>query len=241
MFPTAPSSWSRWDTRSTRLPITPDAAEPFRSALREAAGAFAEVSGQLPSLTDMATQYYTASSIDGFIADPDNSLTWLFQFSEQTGMEDQYPRFIADVGAMAMGSTTYEWIADHTGFLADPSKWEYTVPTWVFSSRELPRVDGPDIRFVSGDVMPVHEEMVRAADSRNVWLVGGGDLVGQFHDHGLLDEVIIGIASVFLGAGAPLLPRRIVTPPLQLREATAYGADFAMLRYAVRRASAEPQ
>ncbi len=209
--------------------------------LREAPGAFTEVSGAAVKLTDMATQYYTASSIDGFIADPDNSLTWLFQFSEQSGMEDQYPRFIADVGAMAMGSTTYEWIADHTGFLADPSKWEYTVPTWVFSSRELPRVDGPDIRFVSGDVVPVHEEMVRAADRRNVWLVGGGELVGQFHDHGLLDEVIIGMASVFLGAGAPLLPRRIVTPPLQLREATAYGADFAMLRYTVREGSAEPQ
>ena len=189
----------------------------------------------------MPTQYYTASSVDGFIADPDNSLSWLFQFSEQTGMEDQYPKFIAEVGAMAMGSTTYEWIAGHTGFLADPSKWEYTIPTWVFSSRELPRVDGPDVRFVSGDVVPVNEEMVRAADGRNVWLVGGGELVGQFHDHGLLDEVIIGMASVFLGAGAPLLPRRIVTPPLQLREATAYGTDFAMLRYAVRKDSAEPQ
>ena len=80
--------------------------------------------------------------------------------------------------------------------------------------------------------------MVRAADGRNIWLVGGGDLVGQFHDQGLLDEVIIGIASVSLGAGAPLLPRRIVTPPLQLLEATAYGADFVMLRYAVRKASA---
>ena len=52
------------------------------------------------------------------------------------------------------------------------------------------------------------------ADGRNVWLVGGGDLVGQFHDQGLLDEVLISFASVFLGAGAPLLPRRIVTPPL---------------------------
>ena len=69
----------------------------------------------------MATQYYTASSIDGFIADPDNSLTWLFQFSEQTGMEDHYPKFIAQVGAMAMGSTTYEWVADHTGFLMIPA------------------------------------------------------------------------------------------------------------------------
>jgi dihydrofolate reductase len=189
-------------------------------------------------LTTMTTQYYTASSIDGFIADPDNSLEWLFQFSDPSGMEDQYPKFIAQVGAIAMGSTTYEWIADYTGFLNDPSKWEYDLPAWVFSSRELPRVDGPDIRFVSGDVAPVHEEMVRSAEGRNVWLVGGGDLVGQFHDQGLLDEVIIGVASVFLGAGAPLLPRRIVTPPLQLLEATAYGADFVMLRYAVRKTSA---
>jgi dihydrofolate reductase len=78
--------------------------------------------------------------------------------------------------------------------------------------------------------------MVRTANGRNVWLVGGGDLVGQFHDRGLLDEVIISVASVFLGAGAPLLPRKIVTPPLQLLEATPYGADFAMLRYAVRKA-----
>jgi dihydrofolate reductase len=185
----------------------------------------------------MTTQYYTASSIDGFIADADNSLSWLFQFSEPNGMEDEYPRFIAQVGAMAMGSTTYEWIAQHTGFLDDASKWEYEVPTWVFSSRELPRVEGPDIRFVSGDVVPVHEEMLRAADRRNVWLVGGGDLVGQFHDKGLLDEVIIGMASVTLGSGAPLLPRRIVTPPLQLLSATAYGADFVMLRYAVRKTS----
>ena len=129
----------------------------------------------------------------------------------------------------------------HTGFLTDPSKWEYTVPTWVFSSRELPRVDGPDIRFVSGDVAPVHEEMLRVADGRNIWLVGGGELVGQFHDQGLLDEVIIGMASVMLGSGAPLLPRRIVTPPLQLLDATAYGADFVMLRYAVRKDSAKPE
>jgi dihydrofolate reductase len=186
-------------------------------------------------LTTMTTQYYTASSIDGFIADPDNSLDWLFQFSEPSGMEDQYPKFIAQVGAAAMGSTTYEWIADYTGFLSDPSKWEYDLPVWVFSSRELPRPDGLDIRFVSGDVAPVHEEMMGAADGRNLWLVGGGDLVGQFHDQGLLDEVIISFASVCLGAGAPLLPRRIVTPPLQLKEATAYGADFAMLRYAVRK------
>ncbi|MFP5283087.1 MAG: dihydrofolate reductase family protein [Actinomycetes bacterium] len=183
----------------------------------------------------MATQYYTATSIDGYIADRDNSLDWLFQFSEQTGMEAEYPRFIADVGAMAMGSTTYEWVAAHTGFLEDPAKWEYTQPTWVFTHRELPKPEGLDIRFVSGDVALVHAEMTAAGEGKNVWLVGGGDLVGQFHDAGLLDEIILSIASVTLGGGAPVLPRRITTPPLRLLEVTQYGADFAMLRYAVRR------
>jgi dihydrofolate reductase len=181
------------------------------------------------------TQYYTATSIDGFIADADNSLEWLFQVgsAEDEGMLDEYPKFMSEVGAIAMGSTTYEWIAAHTGFLEDPTKWEYTLPTWVFSSRELPRAEGLDIRFVSGDVRPVHADMAAAAAGRNIWLVGGGDLVGQFYDHGLLDELIIGVAPVFLGSGAPLLPRRITAPSLELTDVTRYGGTFVTLRYAV--------
>ncbi len=88
----------------------------------------------------MSTQFYTATSIDGFIADADNSLEWLFQVPAEEGgpgVLDEYPAFIADVGALAMGSTTYEWIAEHTGFLTDPTKWEYSLPTWVFSSRTV--------------------------------------------------------------------------------------------------------
>ena len=154
-------------------------------------------------------------------------------------MKDDYPDFIADVGAIAMGSTTYEWILDHTNLREDPTEWEYDLPCWVFTSRDLHRVEGADLRFVHGDVAPVHAEMVRAAQGKNVWLVGGGELVGQFHDHGLLDELILGVASVTLGAGAPLLPRRIVTPPLRLLEVKQYGGDFASLRYAVGPALAE--
>ena len=182
----------------------------------------------------MMTQYYRATSIDGFIADADNSLEWLFQVGDEASMVDDYPTFIAEVGAMAMGSTTYEWVAEQTGFLQDPTKWGYTVPTWVFSSRDLPRLDELDIRFVSGDVAPFHAEMVEAAAGKNVWLVGGGDLVGQFHDHGLLDEIILGVAPVFLGSGAPLLPRRTDSSLLELQEVKAYGRTFAMLRYAVK-------
>jgi len=183
----------------------------------------------------MKTQYYTATSIDGFIADADNSLEWLFAAAgtDDPSVQEEYPQFMADVGAMAMGSTTYEWIAEHTGFLEQPSKWEYTIPTWVFSSRELPIPDGVDIRLVRGDVRPVHAEMADAAGGKNVWLVGGGELVGQFHDAGLLDELVLGVAPVFLGAGAPLLPRRITAPTLRLTDVTRSGATFVTLRYAV--------
>lgn len=177
------------------------------------------------------TQYYTATSIDGFIADSDNSLAWLFTLRQTEESKQEYPDFIADVGAIAMGSTTYEWILDHEGLLDQRGTWPYEQPTWVFSSRELPSIPGADIRFVSGDVAPVHAEMVLAAAGRNVWVVGGGDLVGQFADAGRLDDLILGVGSVFLGGGAPVLPRRITPPRLRLVSATQQGEDFATLRY----------
>jgi dihydrofolate reductase len=77
--------------------------------------------------------------------------------------------------------------------------------------------------------------MVEAAAGKNVWVVGGGDLVGQFHDHGLLDEIFVQIGSVTLGAGKPLLPRRIVSPPLRLVSVRAVGTGFAELHYEVSR------
>lgn len=180
----------------------------------------------------MATQYYTATSIDGYIADADNSLEWLFSMNDAPGMDQEYPRFMAEVGALAMGSTTYEWILDHTALRDDPSQWEYDMPCWVFSSRDLPKLEGADIRFVSGDVAPVHAEMVAAAQGRNIWLVGGGDLVGQFVDQGLLDEIILGIAPVLLGDGAPLLPRHLTAQQLALTGLAQIGR-FAYLTYAV--------
>jgi dihydrofolate reductase len=176
----------------------------------------------------MKTQYYTATSLDGFIADAQNSLDWLMQLPEPEG-GGSYPDFIRDVGALAMGSTTYEWVMEHGG------AWPYEQPVWVFTTRELPRIGGADLRFVRGDVRRVHAEMVAAAGGKNVWIVGGGELAGQFYDHGLLDELIVTIASVTLGGGAPLLPRRIATPPLRLTSVTQFGESFVELRYEVPR------
>ena len=181
----------------------------------------------------MKTQYYTATSLDGFIATLDDSLEWLFQLGD---IEDtSYPSFIKDVGALAMGSATYEWMLRNVigPEAKDRRPWPYEQPTWVFSSRTLPPVPGADIRFTRGDVRPLHAEMAEAANGRNIWLVGGGDLVGQFHDQGLLDEIYVQIGSVTLGSGKPLLPREIVTPPLKLISARAVGEGVAELHYEV--------
>ena len=134
-----------------------------------------------------------------------------------------------------MGSHTYEWMLRHLvgAQAARPQPWPYKQPTWVFTSRTLPAVPGEDVRFVRGDVRPVHEAMVAAAGGKNVWIVGGGDLAGQFYDQGLLDELFVQIGSVTLGAGKPLLPRTIVTPPLRLVSAQAIGTGFAELHYEV--------
>ena len=177
------------------------------------------------------TQYYTATSLDGFIADPDNSLDWLFTRARDEDGPMNYGEFIADVGALAMGSTTYEWILDYEFADKDPAdwKWPYEIPCWVFTHRQLPVVPNARIEFTNADVAVVHKEMVDAAGGRNVWIVGGGDLVGQFADVGLLDEVIVSIAPVTLGAGAPLLPRRI---ELRLDEMGRNG-DFVAAKYSV--------
>jgi dihydrofolate reductase len=177
------------------------------------------------------TQYYTATTLDGFIADADNSLDWLFTREQDRGGLLNYADFIAGVGALAMGSTTYEWILDHEFADKDPAdwKWPYDIPCWVFTHRELQVAPNARVELTSGDVAAVHADMLAAAGGRNVWVVGGGDLAGQFADAGLLDEIIVYVAPVTLGAGAPLLPRRI---ELRLEELGRNG-EFACARYSV--------
>jgi dihydrofolate reductase len=182
------------------------------------------------------TQYYTATTLDGFIADESNSLDWLFEVERGTGAGDHFTPFFAGVGAMAMGRTTYEWVLDHERLLDDPSKWHGyygDTPCWVFTHATLPAIPGVDLTFVQDAVAPVHARMAEAAGGKNLWLVGGGDLVGQFADAGLLDEIFVGIAPVTLGAGAPLLPRRLRASQLELVD-VARDAQFARLTYRVK-------
>jgi len=184
------------------------------------------------------TQYYTATSLDGYIADEDNSLEWLFEV--ERGGTDDFADFFGDVGAMAMGATTYEWVLEHERLLENPDTWRRyygDTPAWVFTHRTLPSIPGSKIRFVEGDVARVHAEMSRAAGDENIWLAGGGDLVGQFADQGLLDDIFVGVAPVTLGRGAPLLPRRFTARQLELA-GVAQDGQFVRLAYRVRHRAA---
>ena len=182
----------------------------------------------------MKTQFYTATSLDGFIATENDSLDWLFPLADLS--DSSYPEFIAGVGALVMGASTYEWILRHTEEVVAETgaTWPYTQPTWVLSNRTRSVVAGADIRFARGDVRPIHAEMRAAVGDRNIWIVGGGDVAGQFHDAGLLDELIVQIGSVTLGRGKPLFPRRVLSPVLRLASVHQMGPGMAELRYEIR-------
>lgn len=183
----------------------------------------------------MATIYNTATTLDGYLATTDNSLDWLFEVPGSAEAEESLPDFLATIGAMAMGSTTYQWVVEHESLLERPETWTAWYgdrPTWVFTHRELPVVEGANIHFTQAPVPEVHAELVAAAGERDVWVMGGGDLVGQFADAGLLDRIVATVAPVTLGEGAPLLPRDLRSDRLTLVSVEQRG-QFAELTYDV--------
>jgi dihydrofolate reductase len=170
--------------------------------------------------------YYTATTLDGYIADEHDSLAWLFEQKTEQGGPAGYEEFISGIGAMVMGATTYAWIGDH--MRANDEPWSYDIPCWVFTHR-APEPLGDGITFVAGEVREHHAAIAGSAGERDIWVVGGGDLAGQFADLGLLDQMIVSIAPVTLGAGRPLLPRK---HDLRLVELGRNG-DFAVATYDV--------
>lgn len=153
------------------------------------------------------THYYTATSLDGFIATADDSLDWLLSQDVDAEGPFGYKDFIAGIGALVMGATTYDWILRH--HVAKGEAWPYDIPAWVMTHRgpeTFTPVPGADIRFAAGEVRPVHTALTEAAAGRDIWVVGGGDLAAQFARAGLLDDLTVSVAPVTLGAGRPLLP-----------------------------------
>jgi dihydrofolate reductase len=168
--------------------------------------------------------YYAAASLDGYIAESDDSIDWLTEYDSgepDADPMDGYETFYKGVGAMVSGSVTYEWV------LENASSWPYPgKPFWVMSSRELRTFEGEDIRFGG-----TFEEMIASAGDRKLWVVGGGGVASQFAEAGLLDEVRVTVVPVVLGAGKPLFERRLPGPPMRLAGVVPRASGMVELRY----------
>jgi dihydrofolate reductase len=170
----------------------------------------------------VSTIYFTASSLDGFIVDTDGSLDWLITREIDADGPFGYQAFSRSVGALVMGSVTYEWLLAN-----QPGDWMYEQPTWVLTHRPEIIADGHPVHVHAGTVDELHPHLVAAAGDRDVWVVGGGDVAGQFVAAGLIDELIVSYAPCSLGAGAPVLP---VRSEWALTE-TAVNGDFVCARW----------
>ncbi|MET0474359.1 MAG: dihydrofolate reductase family protein [Mycobacterium sp.] len=170
----------------------------------------------------MACMYYTASSLDGFVADEAGSLDWLLSRDVDADGRFGYEAFAKGVGALVMGSVTYEWIVAH-----QPGAWTYEQPSWVLTHRPGIVADGHPVRTFAGDVTALHPTLVSAAADRDVWVVGGGDAATQFVAAGLVDEMIISYAPCTLGGGARVLP---VRSEWKLAESAVNG-EFVCVRW----------
>ncbi|HEY1276133.1 MAG TPA: dihydrofolate reductase family protein [Thermoleophilaceae bacterium] len=182
------------------------------------------------------TVYSCATTLDGFIADPNDGIDWLegyegtFDGEGARPLEGGYDSFYERIGALVMGSVTYEFV------LREASAWPYSgKPSWILTTRELPKMAGAeeDIRFSSASVRELYSELVAAAGQRDVWVVGGGNIASQFADAGLLDEVTLAVVPVVLGAGKPLFDRGLPGGKMQLLAAHPLDNGMIHVSYAV--------
>ena len=143
-------------------------------------------------------RYFTAMSLDGFLADEQHSLAWLLKQNIDESGPGNTTAFLTEVGAQVMGSSTYEWV------LAHDRDWLPEIPTFVFTHRTLEAVTDR-ISFLAGSPSDHRVSLEHAAGGRDVWVMGGGGLAAEFAAAGMLDDVDVSIAPVTLGAGKPLL------------------------------------
>ncbi len=133
-----------------------------------------------------------AASVDGFIARPNGDVAWLFPFSADYGMR----AFWKSCGAAVMGAKTFR---DVLKFDGGPYP---AMANFVVTHKKLRR-DG--FTFVSGNLNSLVRTMSKAADGKDVWLVGGAVLNAAFLDAGLIDRFVITTVPVVLGDGIPII------------------------------------
>ncbi|MEA5154830.1 dihydrofolate reductase family protein [Raineyella sp.] len=183
----------------------------------------------------MRTVFYTASTLNGFLAGTGDDLQWLFDVPEEDGGPDP-AAFIGSTAAGVCGAATYAWVLAHEAPPDVPGSWNDamigTSPLFLFTHRHPPIPEGADIRILSGPVSDHLATLAAEVGDGILWVIGGGDLAGQFLDAGALDEIRVDIAPATVAAGKPLLPRDLGPDRLRLVSAQRSG-QFAHLTYEV--------
>jgi dihydrofolate reductase len=168
-----------------------------------------------------SVRVFIACSLDGFIAGPDDDLSWL-PAPEGSGEDYGYTSFITETAAILMGRATYEVAARF-------DTWPYgALPVFVATSRPLDPVAETVIR-VSGTPSDLLAA-VRAHTDGAVYLDGGA-LIRSFLDDGLVDELTVTVVGVILGCGSPLFAGVTRRQPLELTGVTSYPSGLVQLRY----------
>jgi dihydrofolate reductase len=183
---------------------------------------------------DSRVTIHMAASLDGFIARKDGSVDWLETSDEFAGGDTMDPGFVKaflkTIDCYVMGSKTYETALS---FEAKGLGWAYgDKPTFVLSSRELPRTRDT-VQFHSGDLAQFVNERLRPT-FRSIWFVGGGMVCGECLRLGLADEVYYSILPILIGDGIRFFEKLDKDVAFHLVEVKAYKSGTVELRYEVR-------
>ena len=161
---------------------------------------------------------YIASSVDGYIARIDGDVDWLFH-DQDYGYSD----FFADVGVVLMGRVTYEQILTF-------GDYPYSGTEGYVFSRTLAGEEDDNVRFLSDDISGLVAELKTTQD-KDIWLVGGGQLIREFLRHDLIDKIVLSVHPVILGAGLLLFPPDTPQRDLTLIDSQSYATGLAQLTY----------
>ncbi len=186
------------------------------------------------SATRARVTLHAVSSLDGFIAKKDNSVSWLESAGNvyEAGVSisaEEAAAFVKAIGCYVLGSRTYENALE--------LGWPYgDTPTVVVTGRSLPSTR-KSVEFYSGDLKALVEEKL-APRYRNIWLVGGAMLSQSFLELGLVDEIRLTVAPVLLGDGLRLFGDSLTEQRWDLKNVVAYKNGFVELSYGAVVASA---
>lgn len=165
---------------------------------------------------------YIATSLDGYIATKEESVHWLDE-TEAEG-DNGFAAFYETIDTVIMGKNTYDWVVNQ-----ELEEFPYKGMTcYVYTSSDT-AVNNEDVTFVQGEVSELIQQLQREP-GKNIWIVGGGELLHHYIKENLVDEYIITIAPIILGSGIPLFKELQSNIHLQLEQVKKY-AQFAELHF----------